>query len=239
MFEALHPTQHRLITHRQHREFAMHEGYAHANDAPKPLCPVCGQELGLRAGHLKGDGHFYHQAGDHCPTKKPSARPYLGLAPTNPDAAASARNRQFTRDWLSHIFAHLSRSDVVPFLDLGEFVAMLKEADRLNVYSYASLQPEYIPYVFVTLINFLPSKSRKGRDGKRLRELKFMFFYESDITLYEDLWIDAGFSSRLYRISYEGSQPRRVAEIETATHYLNEAPARLSKAQKAWCLKYL
>lgn len=109
---------------------------------------------------------------------------------------------------------------------------MIKEARRLNIYNYANLQPQYLPYVLVTLINFLPAKSFKNR-----RNLKFMFFFENHIQNFADLWIHNGINSKFYRISYKGSATNKLTEIELTDTYLAEPVKNLNERQIAWCLR--
>ena len=62
-----------------------------------------------------------------------------------------------------------------------------------------------------------------------------MFFYESNIINFSDLWIDNGVSSKLYRISYDGSTTKKVTEIDINYNYLILPTKTLSARQKDWC----
>ena len=230
MFEALHPTVNQLITFSEYIKFALDQGYRKANDAPAARCPVCEREMRVRAGKKKDDGHFYHNDNIFCPTKDPARRPYEGLAPTHVDPLVVQHNRNFVQINMQKIWARLTQ--IVPYLDLKEFINNLAEARRLNVYGYAGLNPQLIPYVFVTLINFQPNDSR----GKQ-RKLKFCFFYESKIKTYDDLWINIGEFSRLTRISFSNSTTQKVKIIETTTDYLLKDDRWLTENQINWCLR--
>lgn len=187
----------------------------------------------LRAGQTKADQHFYHIDDHFCPTKSPAARPYLNKPPRAPDTAAVAANRDWVANHLEHVYSKLH--EIVPCLDFKEFIAMLTEAARLNVYGYANYRPEHTPYVLVTLQNFLPSTS-----FKKTRHLKFIFFYDEGISSHDDLWIDKGFSSDLIRVSYMQSVTQRVKKIDIDCRYAQQALTRtLSPAQKKWCLGVL
>jgi hypothetical protein len=232
MYDALDPAKKNIISVRQYDEMVVQSGFGTARQAPPSWCPVCKMEMKPRAGQTNANRHFYHVDDKFCPTKDPARRPYLGLMPRVVDQAAATANVQFTIQNLELIYAQLNV--IVPLLDFKEFINILDEAKRLNVYGYANLVAEYIPYVFVTLINFLPSTSLAKK-----RALKFMFFYDDGIRTIEDLWIHRGFRSNLYRISYSGATPQKVVSIELSTEYLLGAPKMLSQAQRNWCLKFL
>jgi len=180
VFEALHPNENRLVTHSEYIQYALDNNFQKANDALGARCPVCQRRMKVRAGKKKSDGHFYHNDDLFCPSKDPASRPYLNLPPTNPDILASQQNRVYVVNNLNNLWGRVKQ--IVPYLDLKEFIDILAEAKRLNVYGYAGLDPKLLPYVYVTLINFLPAKSYK-----KIRKLKFCFFYESNIDKHEDL----------------------------------------------------
>lgn len=227
MFEVLHPHKNELITHPEYVQLAATNGFQLPNNYVGGRCPVCKRRMKVRAGHKKDDGHFYHNDSEFCPTKDPASRPYLGKAPTSVDPTVAAQKREFARDNIEYIWSRLN--EMVPFMDLKEFIAILEEAKRINVYGYIGLDPMLLPYVYVTLINFLPSKSRNKQ-----RKMKFCFFYEAAVEDYEDLWIDRGHNCYLYRISYDGSQTKRVKLFEMKKDYLSEIKYALSDKQKEW-----
>ncbi|AGH45848.1 hypothetical protein [Paraglaciecola psychrophila] len=234
MHKALHPQhsnptyKNQLIDCSEFKKLATQLGFQDMNLSPSTQCPVCNRDMKVKAGHTKANAHFYHNDSQFCPTKDPAARPYRGLTPTRPDPQTVEQNRNFADLNMDKLWARTK--DIVPFLDLKEFLKLLKEANRLNVYSYANLKPQYLPYVYVTLLNFLPSQSYKKR-----RKLKFCFFYEDSVKSYDDLWINAGQFSRLTRISYDKTKTKAVRIIDTSTNYLNTNTSLLSEAQLVWC----
>jgi len=232
MQKALHPFTNKLISYKEYKEFSLTNNYTTLNVTPKTTCPVCHNDLNARAGQKQDNGHFAHQTNDVCPTKEPAARPYLGLTEFPVDATIVNANKDFTKNNIEAIFSEIS--NIAIYLDLKEFISILKEAKRLNIYKYVNLVPEYIPYVLVTLINFLPKNSYQKK-----RNLKFMFFYENHIQNFEDLWINNGINSKLYRISYDGSTTKKVTLIPTNTIYLTSITRTLSQKQKEWCIKEL
>lgn len=227
MFEVLHPHKNELITHPEYIQLAAKHGFQLPNEYVGGRCPVCKRRMKGRAGHKKDDGHFYHNDSLFCPTKDPASRPYLGKTPANADPVAAARNREFARRNINAIWSRLN--EMVPYLDLREFVSILEEGRRINVYGYVDLDPALLPYVYVTLINFLPSKSRNKQ-----RKLKFCFFYEAEVENYKDLWIDRGRECHLSRISYDSNQTKRVKLFEMERKYLSRLEYPLSEKQEQW-----
>lgn len=232
MFDALHPTNTEMISYRDYLKFALDLNFTRPNDAPPARCPVCRRAMKVRAGQTKDDGHFYHDDNLFCRTKDPSSRPYLKLTPTRPDATAVQANRDFATENIELIYSRVK--SITPCLDFVEFIEILKEARRLNVYGYANLIPAYLPYVYVTLVNFLPSTSYK-----KSRRFKFCFFYEERIQSFEELWIYKGFSSDLFRISYSNGVTQKVTKIETNTDYLSEQATTMTDKQRQWCCSVL
>jgi hypothetical protein len=159
MYDALHPTCKRMISYHEYLEFAVLNNFQKPNDAPGARCPICKRELKVRAGQTKDDGHFYHKDDLYCPTKDPASRPYLRLYPVQADPKIAEANIAFARAHIRQIYTKLC--NIISFLDFKEFIAILKEARRLNVYGYANMVPEYLPYVYVTLINFFYQKTVK------------------------------------------------------------------------------
>lgn len=232
MFDALHPLEDRMISVQEYLEYAVLAGYRFARDAPAARCPVCKEAMKNRAGGTKADDHFYHIADEFCPTKSPAARPYLNKPPRNPNQLAVAVNRQFVAEHLEFVYAKMH--DLVPRLDFTEFIELLKEAKRLNIYGYAGMVPEHVPYVLVTLMNFLPSTSYQ-----KSRLFKFIFFYDASISSCDELWIDRGFVADLIRVSYDNAATKKVKKVEISTGYLLEEPRALTPKMMKWCLNVM
>jgi hypothetical protein len=229
MFDALHPFENQILSVLAYKEYVALAGFQRSFDAHPARCPVCKHSMRDRAGGTKADDHFFHLEELFCPTKDVNARPYLGLRPRAANELETAANKRFVATHLDAIYSRMH--EIVPFLDFKEFVLALTEATRLNAYGYAGLNPEHFPYVLVTMINFLPSKS-----FKKERKLKFVFFYDFRINSYEDLWIDRGFASDLTRISYDGTLTRRAQIVDTSVDYLESQPKyQLTDPMKKWC----
>lgn len=233
VFDALHPIENRMISIQDYLEYAALAGYQFTRDAPAARCPVCKRAMRNRGGGTQANEHFYHVEDEiFCPTKNPAARPYLNKPPRNPDEQAVEINRQFVAQHLELIYGKMH--DLIPYLDFTEFVQVLEERKRLNIYGYGGLVSQYIPYVLVTLMNFLPSKSFQNS-----RKFKFIFFYDAGIESYEELWIDRGFAADLMRVSYDKSATKKVKKIEVSAAYLHEEPRTLTPKMMKWCLNVM
>ena len=213
MLSAYHPLEDKLISHNEYLIYTAECDVQDRGEALRPRCPVCDNNMTTVAGKERADGHFRHEAKNSCPTKRTSAIPYENLRPSAIDLEAVESNKEFVKNNINNIWYKLN--DLVPFLDVDEVIKILRKAKELNVYSYVNLDPKLIVYVYVNLINFLPSKSYKKQ-----RALKFLFFYKSDNNE-NDLWINRGRPSKLFRISYDKQIPRKVVEFEPTIDYLN------------------
>lgn len=227
MLSAYHPLECKLITYNEYLNYTIECDVQDRDNALKARCPVCNNNMITVAGKERADGHFRHEAKNSCPTIRTSAAPYENLRPSAIDEKAVEYNKDFVRNNINSIWYKLQ--ELAPFLSVGEAVEILGKARDLNIYSYANLEPELIVYVYVNLINFLPSKSYK-----KLRKLKFLFFYQSDSNG-ADLWIHRGRPSKLFRISYDGQRPCKVVEFESSVGYLTNN----EKQAGEWILKKL
>lgn len=233
MDRALHPILDKVISILEYKQFIADSGYVTEQIAPPARCPICKHDMRLRGGQTQDNEHFYHI--DHnlyCPTKAKNALPYLTLFPIHPDPAIVRANKEFLKNHLEHIYTRIRA--IVPCLDFKEFIKILEEVSRLKIYAYANLNPQYLPYVLVTLINFLPSHSYQKK-----RKYKFIFMYDGGIENFDQLWIHNGFNANLYRYSYNNTTPITASLIETNTDYLSEPCIKLSSKQIDWCNKII
>ncbi len=212
MLKAYHPLENKLISHNEYLNYTIECDVQDRDNALKARCPVCNKSMTTVAGKERADGHFRHESKNCCPTIRTSAAPYENLRPSAIDEKAVEFNKEFVRNNINSIWYKLN--ELAPFLNVDEAVEILRKARELNIYSYVNLDPELIVYVYVNLINFLPSKSYN-----RLRKLKFLFFYQTDKNE-ADLWIHRGRPSKLFRISYDKQKPCKVVEFESSIDYL-------------------
>ncbi|AOO63865.1 hypothetical protein [Sulfurospirillum halorespirans] len=234
MDRALHPTLDKVISILEYKQFIVDNGHVTDRLASPARCPVCKHDMRLRGGQTQDNEHFYHvDHNSYCPTKAKNALPYLILFPTHPDPAIVRANKEFLKNHLEHIYTRILK--IAPCLAFKEeFIEILKEASRLNIYAYANLKPEYLPYVLVTLINFLPSRSYQKK-----RIYKFIFMYDGGIENFDQLWIHDGFNANLYRYSYNNTTPITASPIETNIDYLSAPYIKLSPKQIDWCNKII
>ena len=212
MLSAYHPLEDKLITHNEYLNYTIECDVQDRGNALKARCPVCNNSMTTVAGKERADGHFRHEAKNSCPTIRTSAAPYENLRPSAIDEKLVEFNKEFVRKNINSIWFKLT--ELAPLLHVNEVVEILRKARELNIYGYVNLNPESIVYVYVNLINFLPRESYK-----RLRKLKFLFFYQSDNNE-ADLWIHRGRPSKLFRISYDKKNPCKVVEFESSVDYL-------------------
>jgi len=234
MYQAFHPEIDKLISVQEYKEYTLQLGLIKSSSAPKARCPVCRRDMGIRAGQQKDNSHFYHLDNKFCSTKDPAAYPFRRLKQGRQDARSALRNRQFVFNNLDQIYKRIS--ELVPFFNFKEFIEILNEANRLNCYAYSKLKPELIPYIFVTLINFLPRNGKANSKTGENRRLKFCFFYDSRIESFDELWVHHGKFSDLLRISYESRcKPTKVQMIDTTVEYLQDCRKQMSDKQRNWC----
>ncbi|HEK2896541.1 TPA: hypothetical protein SMT94_000629 [Proteus mirabilis] len=232
MFKAFHPEKDILINDKEYIEFTLERGYQIVKGAPKARCPICNQEMNLIAGKNKDNGHFRHRENSCCPTIEINNERYLYLFRGDRNDEVQIENKDFTKRNIRNIYSKVK--EITPFLDYQEFMEILKEARRINIYGYAKLNPAYLPYIFVTLINFLPNKSYKKQ-----RKLKFIFFYKSGINSIDELWINRGDLSKLFRISYQNNTAKKITRININTDYLNENNEFLTDKQIEYLNKFI
>lgn len=232
VINALHPTKNVLISCFDLHELALVNNQQGREEYPRARCPVCKAEMGIRAGQLHANEHFFHIGENNCPTKRAAQEPYLNLWTTTTDREVIDANKKFVNDRINEIWSKMS--EIVNYLDIKEFIFILREAKRLNVYAYADLDIELIPYVYITLANFIPSRSYKKK-----RTVGFRFFYELNDEDDRHLWIERGRFARLAKVSYKNQSIDSVEYIDTTKDYLAEAKYQLTPKQLAWCLREL
>ncbi|MER1938971.1 hypothetical protein, partial [Proteus terrae] len=71
------------------------------------------------------------------------------------------------------------------------------------------------------------------------RKLKFIFFYKSEINSIDELWINKGVLSKLFRISYQNNTAKKITIININTDYLNENNEFLTDKQIEYLNKFI
>ena len=176
------------------------------NDAVKfgerPRCPVCNQRLYVVASSSPDSiGHFAHMKNSgFCPTKSEAATPYAGLHPRNPDQEAARRiKKAFLANWEKHFY---KLSYIVKELGENEFIDVILVANKEKIWEYANLEEFQLPYIFATLMDFPPSRSKKDKDGSPKRKCWFRCWFDSSVQRYDDLWIHRPSPLKFWRAWY-------------------------------------
>lgn len=231
MFDAYEPDRDVMISIKEYDDRAACGDFGPENSPRRCRCPACGVSLQPRAGQRRDNRHFWHPPDPNglCPLKHLHSRPYLNLQPRTPNSHREKELRRFASDNVQALYNAVANQ--VPYLDLLEFVNLLREARRLNCYAYQGCLERDLPFVLLTLHTFLPTNSR----GKK-RALKFRFFYDSTIQHLEDLWIHKGQQANLFRASYRGSVLQKITQVDRWTNFPNDTAGEstLSELQLAW-----
>lgn len=171
-------------------------------------CPYCHNDLFLRQGTKTI--HFWHGTSkDFCPSKEPFGRPYLPLTPTEPDLAhAAALREQFKAEWQLH-YRELER--LIPCMSCEEFLLLLNEALRRDIFAYTNMTIDDVPYVMVLALDYVPETSYKQE-----RRFWFRFWYSSKIRQIDQLWIVPPSEVELIRASFTPPvAPERFPDYDT------------------------
>lgn len=177
-------------------------------------CPICDQRLNVVASSsVDSIGHFAHQKNSNfCPTKSKTAAPYAGLPPRNPDPEAARRIKAtFLANWPKH-FSMLNW--IVKGLAVDEFVDVIRTANQERIWEYAQLEEFQLPYIFATLMDFPPSRSYLGKDGRPSRKKWFRCWFDASVQRYDDLWIHRETPLTFWRAWYELPKGKRKPNAE-------------------------
>jgi hypothetical protein len=211
MRKAYHPRRNNKITV---PVYVMEFGNDAVTLDERARCPVCNQRLTIVAPSSTGSiGHFSHIKGaGYCPTKSKAAAPYAGLPPRNPDFEAAKRIRKaFLANWQKH---YLLLDWIVKGLAIDEFTEVINTANRERIWEYAKLEEFQLPYVFATLMDFLPSRSYKLKDGSFARKCWFRCWFDASVQRYDDLWIHRESPLMFWRAWYELPNGKRKPGME-------------------------
>lgn len=189
MREAWHPTGNRLISVAEYREEFGNKPLKQADNRPRAFCPFCPAKLGDCAGRTaESIGHFAHSKNSgYCPSKNKAAEPFLILPPVDPDPNNSVRLRRFVRDAWYWIYWKVR--DLVPYFSVGEFVELIREATRYQIWAYRHFEPWEVPYTLVVLNDFSPATGYK-KQGRPQREFWYRFWYATPNGSFSERWND-------------------------------------------------
>lgn len=188
---------------------------------PTIICPACREPM-----HTVGEnGPLRDAVWAHnppradwqprwCPMKDLAGVRYQLLRPVRPDLTAAAALREaFFLNWELH-WAHITK--IVPMADILTFIEFIRRADQIDFWQQRGLQEWFIPYIFLSLCDFPPPKSKKGA---LVRPEWVRCRFDNRIRDMEDLWIktegDWGFIRAFYRVPTRG-QPGPSHLIDVA-----------------------
>lgn len=247
MRKAFHPGRNEKITVPQYL-------YDFGNDPlqsqERARCPVCHQRLNIvAASSVDSIAHFAHQKNSgFCPTKSKASASYSGLHPKNPDPEAAKRIKAaFLANWPRH-FSRLKW--LIKGLAVVEFIKVIQTANQERIWEYAQLEEFQLPYVFATLMDFPPSKSYKGKDGRPAREYWFRCWFDASVQRYDDLWIHRETPLTFWRAWYkvpEGNRKPKAEDLidsygmELSADFLNhddKLPSFVNTKITQWLARY-
>lgn len=224
MEKARHPRDfNRSITIEEYRlEFGRPiidpSGHRLKDDRERAICPVCKGNMNDTGGTTPGTfAKFSHfPTGSYCPLKIQHGKPYLPLPDIKPNPEiANVIRKAFRSHWKYH-WKEITR--LVSWLDVDEFLTLLADADRRNLWSYTRLREIDIPYVLVTRADFRPTKKK---DGSLARTTWRRFYYSAEVRDFEDLWIKPPENVRLLYAKFKpkgsrGARPglEELIEVE-------------------------
>jgi len=159
---ARHPVAFSPITVPEYRKLygPSHEGKTKL-DRPAATCPACHQPLLIRGETGPQDRHtFAHFAPSvntpdvFCPIKLAGKHKYSVLCPVGHDPVRAQKLREsFFVNWK----VHWNRfKDLVGYVDVGDFIDVLKVADKANVWGYRAIQEHEVIITLMLISDFKP-----------------------------------------------------------------------------------
>ncbi len=157
---------------------------------PEATCPACHEALLIRGEKVEADrmtfSHYPASATKpsvFCPIKAAGKHKYEVLCPVDEDPL---RTRQLRESFFANWKLHWRRfAQYVGYADIGDFISMIKVADKSNVWRYRSLQEHEVIIVFMLTSDFKPVL---GKGTEPLRKNWVRFWFESRATSFEDFW---------------------------------------------------
>lgn len=190
-----------------------------------PICPCCGEQIFAWAPHSpRAPSSFHHRKHSTCPLSSNPDPRYSHLRPSGWDFDAGARLKAVfcEPDNLRQGYAVCHRLCKKRLKSL-EFVSLCREADRRNVWAYRQLPLEAVPYILVTLMDFLEEDQSQRETGfPRTYSYRFVLQKPSKASAIDAMWLRPE-NCRLQAVFADSGKPvagRNVAiyapEIEDA-----------------------
>lgn len=194
---------------------------------PSPRCPGCLEPMIIRG----NDRPLHDQVFSHSPDTNPPPCPlrnradhkYAFLHDVPEDTARGrALRADFFAHWQTH-YAHM-RKLLNGYVDVDDYIAVIKEADRSRLWSRGNLQEWEVPYIFLAWKEWAPV-IKKG--GQPLRPDWLRFWFDSRVRTLEDIWIRTQGDPRIIKAIYKnparGGIPTLRHLVDTKTLYIDQA----------------
>jgi hypothetical protein len=162
---------------------------ARQNARPDARCPVCLGKVHVKGGSIQTTYVFAHRpSDDFCPIKKLGAKKYSVLAPVQYDVNVAKKLREnFFLNWRLHWLQFLR---YVNYVDVQNFIDVLKHADKDNIWGYQGLQEYEVTYILLVLMHFPPVKKFPGKPKniEMWREEWASFWFPATVREIGDFW---------------------------------------------------
>lgn len=210
---ARHPTTYRSITASEYRRLfgPSRQGQTKVN-RPAATCPACHQPLLIRGENDPQDRQtfalFPPAAGRpdiFCPIKQAGKHKYSVLCPVDYDPV---RAQQLCKSFFANWRIHWNRfKRVVGYVDVGDFIDVLKVADKANVWGYTAIHEHEVIVALMLISDFKPVTAPRPANSlpqslnppvanpqvqqpqpKPWRTHWVRFWFESRAKSFEDFW---------------------------------------------------
>ena len=228
---ARHPTTRQPITIFEYREVygPSHRGQVKL-ERPAATCPACHQSLLIRGENGPQDrqtfAHFPVTADRpevFCPIKLAGKHKYSVLCPVDYDQARAKQLREsFFTNWRVH-WKRFMR--YVGYVDIGDFIDVLKVADKANVWGYRAIQEHEVIVALMLISDFKPvlatkpvpsqaqetdqvnaselgAQSKPQQEPEPWRKNWIRFWFESRAKDFEEFWNLSPKNKVIVRVEY-------------------------------------
>lgn len=252
---AKHPSARGIIAAEQYQaEFGSPALGQSRSVIKKASCLFCKVELEFRPKTPNRIAHFSHPVGaGFCPSKADAGAPYLDLSPRQPDSqGANALRRSFRQNWRYHYrFLGNANLGMIPMLSVEEFIGLLDEANRRNIWAHVDLTERLLPFVMALSLDYPPWTGLVMK-GKLQRQLWFRYFFTHQVQAVQQIWTLAPGVAQMFRISFKAPKSQRgrpnyqdvtwVEEVNMAHDFLSgpepQLPAFIVKRVEVWFARH-
>ena len=205
MKTAFHPTDDRKITVQEYlSEFGARIGPdGKRRTRQNSRCPACNEPMKIygedRARRDQVFSHLQNRDPPLCPLRNSADHRYVFLTEAPQDSEEGRKLRQIFFDhWAKHW--DLMRRLLDRYMDVKDFIHLIREADRTRLWNRPNLSEWEIPYILLVWKEWKPVV--KGQNGSVLRKEWFRFWFDSNVRTFEDIWIRTEGISRIIRARY-------------------------------------